>query len=117
MEYKDWFSLIWVGAGIIFAVAVCFWNLTFERKKRDDEKEFMTIKDQIKEIKESASKEKEANEKFRHKHESSVSSLCLLMEEKFKNLDAHLQGLKDFFALKITNAILNAKHNDSHEKD
>lgn len=104
-------SIIFTGINfVVMTVAKVFWNLTFNKKKEDDEKRFVKIEGEIFAIKESASRDKEENEAFRHKYKTTVDSLYILIESKFKDFDKHFCDFKELIQAKIDLAI--AKNNE-----
>lgn len=77
--------------------------ITIERDNKE-------TKEEISALKKSTDEDREKNSQFRHKHESSVKSLYVLIETKFSDSSKHWEDFKELIATKIDLAI--SKNNE-----
>lgn len=97
MELKDYGTIAGIasimisGACLVITwIAKSFWSLTYKRKTDDDEKRFVKIEEQIKEL----NKAEEKNRYFRHNFDSVTKNL-------FEHITSQIQHLKELIELKF----------------
>ena len=74
------------------------------------ERDCESIKTELDTLEIKTNKDREENSQFRHKHESSVKSLYVLIETKFSDSSKHWEDFKELITTKIDLAI--SKNNE-----